>query len=184
MATIRDTSKTALLVVDMQVAVIEGAWDETQVISNTSRAVEKARGSGVPVIWIQHTNNHMAHGTPGWQLVPALRPNPDDICLNKQFNSAFEQTPLDKTLAGLGIAHIVLTGALTNWCIQSTAYAALDKGYDLTLIKDAHTTGDIVLGDNDTIKASDIVRGFNIVLAGIRYPGRTIHVISVSDLSF
>lgn len=184
MATIRETNKTALLVVDMQVAVIEGALDEAQVISNTNRAVEIARGKGVQVIWIQHTNQHMTHGSPDWQLVPALTPNPDDFFLDKQYNSAFEKTSLEETLAGLGISHIVLTGALTNWCIQSTAYAAVEKGYDLTLIKDAHTTGDIVLDDGETIRACDIIREFNIVLAGICYPGRTIHVISVSDLSF
>ncbi len=64
------------------------------------------------------------------------------------------------------------------------AYAALDKGYDLTLISDAHTTGDIILENAETIKALDIIREFNIVLAGVRYPGRTSRVISLEELDF
>ena len=184
MASIRETDKTALLIVDMQVAVIDSAWDEALIIANTNRAVEKARVSGVPIIWIQHTNRNLVHGSPGWQLAPELTPYPDEICIDKQFNSAFEKTALEETLARLGISHIVLAGALTNWCIQSTAHAALDKGYDLTLISDAHTTGDIVLENGETIKALDIIREFNIVIAGVRYPGRTSQVISVEDLTF
>jgi nicotinamidase-related amidase len=184
MATVRETGKTALLIVDMQVEVIDSAWEEALVIANTNRAVEKARGSNVPVIWVQHTNKDLVHGSPDWQLVPELVPHPDEICLDKHFNSAFEDSTLEEILADLGISHIVLAGVLTNWCIQSTAYAALDKGYDLTLISDAHTTGDIDLENGETIRALDIIREFNIVMANIRYPGRTNRVISVEELVF
>lgn len=184
MTSIRETDKTALLIVDMQVAVIDSTWNEVLVIANTACIVEKARKSGIPVIWVQHTNRNMGHDSPGWQLVPELTPHPDEIFIDKQFNSAFEKTTLEKTLSRLGISHLVLAGGLTNWCIQSTAYAALDKGYDLTLISDAHTTGDIVLDDGETIRALDIIREFNIVLAGVHYPGRTSRVISADDLEF
>lgn len=184
MATIRDPGKTALLVVDMQVAVIDSAWDEAAVIANVSLAVKMARESDVPVIWIQHINKKMVQGSPGWQMVPELTPYPDEISLDKQFNSAFEKTSLEDTLDYLKISHIFLAGALTNWCIQSTAYAALDKGYDLTLISDAHTTGDIILENGEMIKALDIIREFNIIIAGVRYPGRTNQVTSAQDLVF
>ncbi len=184
MATIRDPGKTALLVVDMQVAVIDSAWDVAAVIANVSLAVKMARESDVPVIWIQHINRKMVHGSPGWQMVPELTPFPDEISLDKQFNSAFEKTSLEDTLDYLKISHIFLAGALTNWCIQSTAYAALDNGYDLTLISDAHTTGDIVLENGEMIKALDIIREFNIIMAGVRYPGRTNQVTRAQDLIF
>ena len=184
MASIRETNKTALLIVDMQVDVIDSAWDEAGVIANVGLAVKRACERDIPIIWVQHTNRNLVHGSPEWQLVPELTPHSDDIFLNKQFNSAFEKTTLDETLASLEISHIVLAGALTNWCIQSTAYAILDKGYDLTLISDAHTTGDIVLENGETIKALDIIREFNIVIAAVHYPGRTSRVIDAKDLVF
>lgn len=184
MASIRDTDKTALLIVDMQVAVMDSAWDEAAIIANASLAVKKARESDVPVIWIQHTNKKMVHGSHGWQMVPELTPYADEISLDKQFNSAFEKSSLEDTLDHRNISHIFLAGALTNWCIQSTAYTALDRGYDLTLISDAHTTGDIILENGEIIKALDIIREFNIVIAGVRYPGRTNQVTRAQDLVF
>ena len=72
MATIREGDKTALLVVDMQVGVVEGAWQDALIIINVRRAVEKARAEGIPVIWIQHTNREMPPGSPAWQIVPGL----------------------------------------------------------------------------------------------------------------
>ena len=184
MATIREGDKTALLIVDMQVGVVESAWQEALIIINVRRAVEKARAEGIPVIWIQHTNQEMPPGSPAWQIVPGLAPLSDEIRIDKHFNSSFEETTLEETLAQLGITHIVLAGAMTNWCIQSTAYAALERGYDLTLIADAHTTEDIDLDDGEIIKASDIVQEFNTVTNWVRYPGRTNRVVNVNELDF
>ena len=184
MATIREGDQTALLIVDMQVVVIDGAWQEDLIIASTRRAVEKAREKGVPIIWIQHESKSKPHGSPGWQIVPQLAPHPDEICLDKHFNSAFEESGLEETLSGLGTTHIVLAGVLTNWCLQATAYAALDRGYDLTLIGDAHTTEDFDFDNGESISAANIIEAFNILIGAVRYPGRTNRVISVEDLEF
>ncbi|QRN82274.1 isochorismatase family protein [Chloroflexota bacterium] len=184
MATIREGNRTALLIVDMQVHVIDSAWKEGTVIENTRLALKKARERGIPVIWIQHVNQKLVPGSSGWQIIPPLEPLPNEIQIEKHFNSAFEETDLENTLARLNITHIVLAGVLTNWCIQSTAYAALDKGYDLTLIEDAHTTDDFELDNGETIKATQIIQAFNITIGGLRYPGRTNRVISVDELAF
>lgn len=184
MATIREGNKTALLIVDMQVHVIDSAWKEDLVIENTRRAVEKARRSDVPVIWIQQVSKKLVHGSPDWQIVPELAPRPDEICLEKHFNSAFENSGLEETLARLGITHIVLAGVLTNWCIQSTAFAALDKGYDLTLIGDAHTAIEFNFDNGETISSANFIQAFNIIIGGLRYPNRTNRVISVDELDF
>ena len=114
MAIIREGDKIALLIVDMQVGVIVGAWKDDLIIENTRRAVEKARNQGIPVIWIQHTNHEMAPGSPAWQIVTGLTPLPEEIRIYKHFNSSFEQTELEETLARLGIAHIVLAGGHTK----------------------------------------------------------------------
>ena len=53
MATVREGSKPVLLVVDVQVDVVKGAWDTTRIVGNVALAVERARSQGVPVIWVQ-----------------------------------------------------------------------------------------------------------------------------------
>ena len=76
--------------------------------------------------------------------MPELVPADGEMRIHKGFNSSFERTTLEDVLAKLGATHIVLAGAATNWCIRATAYGALERGYDLTLVKDAHTTETMV----------------------------------------
>lgn len=184
MATVREGNKGVLVVVDVQVGVMEGAWDADRIIENISFAVERARRHGVPVIWVQHTSKGLVRGSPQWQWVPELVPADDEVLIHKRYNSSFEQTSLEKTLARLGATHIVLAGASTNWCIRATAYAALDFGYDLTLIEDAHTTGDIELEDGAVIEAADIVQELNIITAWVSYPGRTGSTVTADNVDF
>ncbi len=183
MATIREGNKVVLLVVDVQVGVMRNAWNAPQIIKNIVTAVEKARSQGVPVLWVQHADAELGFNGPDWQLVPALLPAEGETKINKLFNSSFEQTPLEETLAQLGATHIVLAGAATNWCIRATAYGALDRGYDLTLIQDAHTTESLVLEDNIRIEAENVIRELNIAMTWLSYPGRTNGTVS-ADAAF
>ena len=147
----------ALIVVDAQVGVMQGAWEAARIIENIGIAVNKARGQRVPIIWVQHSDDELVYDSPAWQWVPELSPLADEIRIDKQYNSSFEQTPLEETLASLGATHVILAGAATNWCIRATAYGALERGYDLTLLEDAHTT--------DTIDLDN----------GVNYRGRRCH---------
>jgi nicotinamidase-related amidase len=184
MATIREGNKSVLLVVDVQTGVMRSAWEAPRIIQNIVTAVEKARGQGIPVIWVQHSDNELIHGSPDWQLVPEVLPEEGEIQIYKQFNSSFEQTTLDEALARLGATRIILAGAATNWCIRATAYGALDRGYDLTLIKDAHTTGTIELEDGDKIEAADIILELNIAMKWLSYPGRINGTASAEEIDF
>jgi len=172
MATIREGSKTVLVVVDVQVGVVQDAWDAPRIIQNIAIAVEKARQQGIPIVWVQHEGSDLVQGSPDWQWVPELIPAEGEARIYKQFNSSFEQTPLEETLARMGASHIVLAGAATNWCIRATAYAALERGYDLTLIKDAHTTGPLEFDDGYRIEAEAIIVELNTVMKWLSYPGR------------
>jgi nicotinamidase-related amidase len=115
--------------------------------------------------------------------VPELLPAADEVVIDKRFNSAFEQTALDAELARLGATHIVLGGAATNWCIRATAYGALDRGYDLTLLADAHTTGTMEVGGR-TIEAADIVAELNVAMTWLDYPGRANGTASAGAIDF
>ena len=184
MATIRESSRGVLLVVDVQVGVMASAWDSARVIGNVARAVERARAQDVPVVWVQHGDDELPRGSAQWQWVPELQPREDEARLDKSFNSAFEDTALDRVLGDLQAAHIVLAGAATNWCIRATAYGALDRGYDLTLVKDAHTTETIELGDGTTLEAARLVDDLNIAMTWLSYPGRVNGTAKAEDVDY
>ena len=184
MATVREGNKAVLMVVDVQTGVMSDAWDAPRVVRNVARAVERARSENVPVIWVQHESEDLPHGSPQWQWVPELVPAKGEALIPKQFNSSFEETVLDDELARLQATHIALAGAATNWCIRATAYGALDRGYDLTLIEDAHTTGTMTLGNGTTIEASNVVDELNIAMTWVSYPGRTNGTATAESVDF
>ena len=172
MATIREGNREVLLVVDVQAGVMRHAWDAPRIVANIGAAVENARRCHIPVIWVQHADEQLVMDTPDWQIVPELHPAPGEVCIHKHFNSSFEETALEETLAALGATHILLAGAATNWCIRATAYGALDRGYDLTLIADAHTTETMELDNGARIDAADVSQDLNIAMTWLSYPGR------------
>jgi len=94
MATIREGNKPVLMVVDVQVGVMNEAWDAPRIIGNISRVVARARAEGVPVIWVQQDDEDLPKGTPQWQWVPELVPAEHEPLIHKRFNSSFEQTDL------------------------------------------------------------------------------------------
>lgn len=184
MAVIREGNKGVLVVVDVQVGVMQEAWDAPRIIKNVGRAVEKARSQGVPVVWVQHSDDDLVYGSPAWEWVPELSPAEGEPLIHKHFNSSFEKTSLDETLAELGATHIALAGAASNWCIRATAYGALDRGYDLTLLKDAHTTDTMEFEDGVKIEAADVIRELNVAMTWLSYPGRDNHAATVEEFDF
>ena len=184
MAIIRIGNRSVLLVVDFQVGVVKHAWDAARVVGNIARAVERARAEGVPVVWVQHEHDEMARGSPDWQFAPELVPAANEFRIYKRYNSAFEETPLEQELARLGATHIVLAGAMTNWCIRSAAYAALERGYDLTLVKDGHTTSSIARSNGTVVEAQGIVDDLNVAMTWVDYPGRRSQALKADELAF
>jgi nicotinamidase-related amidase len=184
MATVREGNKGVLLVVDVQVGVVREAWSAEQIVRNVAHTVERARASGVPVIWVQHADEELAQGSPEWQWVPELVPAPGEALIHKHFNSSFEETALEAELAALGATHITLAGAASNWCIRATAYGALERGYDLTLVKDAHTTGTMELDNGSRIEAASVIQELNLAMTWLSYPGRKNGTARAAEVDF
>jgi nicotinamidase-related amidase len=172
MSTIRSGNQPVLFVVDVQVGVMAQAWEAPRVIQNICQVVTRSREAHVPIIWVQHDDEDMPRDTPEWQLVPELKPLATEGRIYKNFNSSFEQTDLEAQLASLGVTHIVLAGAASNWCIRATAHGALERGYDLTLVEDAHTTQTLDFGNGTKIEAATIVLELNTAITWLAYPGR------------
>jgi nicotinamidase-related amidase len=184
MATVRSGNKGVLVLVDVQVGVMREAWDAARIVGNVARAVARARAQGTPVIWVQHHNDELPRGSPQWQWVPELVPAEGEPLVHKRYNSAFEQTAFEDELARLGATHIVLAGAETNWCIRATAYGALERGYDLTLIDDAHTATPIALANGTQIEVANVIRDLNVTIKWLQYPGRTNGIASAAAVDF
>jgi len=184
MATIREGRRSVLVVVDVQVGVVRDAWERARVIGNVAQVVEQARAQGAPVVWVQHEDDDMPRDSAGWQWVPELAPREGDARVFKRYHSSFEDTPLEAELARLGATRLVLAGAQTNWCIRATAYGALERGYDVTLVQDAHTTDDTRLGDGRVLRAQSMVDDLNVALKWLAYPDRKTGTAVAADVAF
>ena len=184
MSTIRDGNRAALVVVDTQVGVVATAHNRDAVVGHIGELVAKARQGGVPVVWVQHEGEELVKGQPDWQIVPELQPASGEILVPKNFNSAFQKTSLAELLAKADVSHLMLCGAATNWCIRATAFSALDRGYDLTLAGDAHSTDSIELGPDRVIAAADIIAELNVGLNWVEFPGVKNQVRKTAEIGF
>lgn len=157
MASIRNGKQFVLLVVDSQVGVLSSAYNREQVVGNIKTIIEKARSNNIPVIWVQHSDERLIYKSERWEIVPELQADKNEYRIDKHFNSCFEETKLEDILEELKATNVVLVGAATNWCIRAMAYAALDKGYDVTLVEDGHTTSSMEIGEERRIEAKDVI---------------------------
>lgn len=143
MTTLDNRTKTALVVIDVQNGVVAEAHDRDGVVANIAALVDKARAADVDVVWVQHHDDDLPEGSDSWQYVPELTRRDDEPLIHKAYGDSFEGTELEQVLAELGIGKLVVAGAQTDQCIRSTLHGAITRGYDATLVADAHTTEDL-----------------------------------------
>lgn len=133
---------TALLVIDVQRDVVAHAFKRNEVVANIARLVDEARKAGVPVIWVQHSDDELVKGSDGWAYVDELRIGDDEKVVNKQYGDSFEGTNLEELLQKMAVQQLIVCGAQTDACIRSTLHGAIARGFNATLVSDAHTTDD------------------------------------------
>ena len=134
--------KKALLVIDVQKDVVNGAHNLDSVVSNINALISQARTSEVPVIWVQHSDDYLVLNSEGWEFVDDLKPAAGDLRIYKTEPSSFVGTPLQEELMKLGIESLVITGAQSEYCVSATTQNAIELGYKVSLVSDAHTTVD------------------------------------------
>ncbi|MGI8433912.1 MAG: isochorismatase family protein [Nocardioidaceae bacterium] len=142
MTTLSDRPGTALMVIDVQKGVVADAHQRDTVVANISTLVDKAREVGVPIVWVQHSDGQLEQGSDAWEYVPELTRRESEPLVHKSFGDSFEDTALEDVLARAGVGRLVVTGAQTDACIRATIHGAFARGYDVTLVADAHTTED------------------------------------------
>jgi nicotinamidase-related amidase len=74
---------------------------------------------------------------PAWQIIPELEPREGELVVNKTTLSAFNSSSLDKTLRNMGIGVLLVTGVVTDVCVEATARDAVDHGFATILVDDA-----------------------------------------------
>ena len=182
MTTLHDRPNTALLVIDVQNGVVEGAHERDAVVANIASLVEKARSGRVPVVWVQHSDEQLVRGTDRWRIVPELAPGDTEPLDEKNYGDSFEETNLESLLAGLGVGRLVITGAQTDACIRSTLHGAFVRGYDATLVGDAHTTED--LSEWGAPPPGQVIAHTNIYWDNQTAPGRKAGTVATGDVDF
>jgi nicotinamidase-related amidase len=182
MTTRENRPNTALLVVDVQNGVVESAHERDTVVANIGGLVEKARREGVPVVWVQHSDEELAKDSDTWRTVPELTPDAAEPLVHKSYGDSFEDTTLETVLADLAVGRLVVVGAQTDACIRSTLHGAFARGYDATLVSDAHTTDDRTSWGAPP--PEQVIAHTNLYWSYQTAPGRTAGTVETKSVDF
>lgn len=136
----------ALLVIDMQVGLFEGApprYDADGVIRRINEITNVVRAIGGIVIFIQHEDpGSLLEGSEGWEILPVLERTDTDLLVRKQACDSFYETELSDLLEHHGVRKIIVTGCATDFCVDTTIRSAASRNYEVVVVADAHTTRD------------------------------------------
>jgi nicotinamidase-related amidase len=166
----------------MQEGVLEGTYARDAVVANVAALVERARKEQVPVVWVQDRDEQLERGSVRWQIVPDLVPGKVEPLVEKSYADSFEATDLEIVLAGLGIGRLVVAGAQTDECIRATLHGALVRGYDATLVSDAHTTEDQT--EWGAPPPQQVIAHTNLYWTYHRAPGRAAGTVVTEEVDF
>jgi nicotinamidase-related amidase len=182
MTTLDNRPNSALLVIDVQNGVVADAHDRDAVVANVATLVDKARDAAVPVVWIQHTSDQLPRDSEQWQFVRELARDEAEPLIHKSYGDAFEETDLEDVLAARGVGRLFVAGAQTDDCIRSTLHGAIVRGYDTTLVADAHTTEDFSSYGAPT--PDKVIAHTNLYWQYHEAPGRTAGTVATADVDF
>jgi nicotinamidase-related amidase len=156
------SNNTALLIIDAQVNMFtEGSsvFEGEKLLHTISRLIAQARTVHLPIVYVQNNGSECdpdMPGTPGWQIHPAVTPEKGDVVIQKHTPDSFYGTTLQNELEARQIHQVIIVGMQTEMCIDATCRRAHELGYEVTLVKDAHSTF-----DGDGITAAQIIAQYN-----------------------
>jgi nicotinamidase-related amidase len=182
---------TAVLVVDMQNAVVAEAHEGDALVARVAGIIDRARDEGVPVLYVRHQEAEYApmnEGADGWQIRPEIAPHGGETIIDKRFNDAFAQTDLAQRLAEIGATRLVVMGCATDACISATVFRAMTDGYDVTLVADGHGTG-VGPWSPEGLTAPMLIAQYNAMFGGLSFPnpngdgGHAVNVVPSNELT-
>jgi nicotinamidase-related amidase len=158
---------TALLIIDMQVGNFSEPnpiFKANELLAKVKSLVAKARSTKIPIVYVQNNGRKGdpdEYGTQGWKIHPSIAPIEGNLVVQKSTPDAFHETNLHHELESRGIRRLVVAGLQTEYCIDTTCRRAFSLGYDVILVKDAHSTW-----DSSSLAAQQIIEHHNSVLGG------------------
>lgn len=152
-------ANSVLVIIDAQREYLDGALPLPGIdsaLAEIGRLLVRARLAGTPVIFIQHkgAGTFFNPGTPGFEIVAALKPQAGETVIEKTRVSAFADTRLESVLQGLGRKQLVVTGFMTHNCVSSTTRSAMDLGYMPTVVGAATATRALADGRGGVVAAA------------------------------
>lgn len=173
------TAETALLLIDVQVNMFEegcSVFEGEKLLKALISLIVRARAAYMPVVYVQNNGGEGdpdMPGTPGWQIHPALSPRLDDIVIQKHTPDSFHETNLQSELESRRIRRLIIAGMQTEVCIDATCRRAHELDYDVTLVKNVHSTF-----DDGELTAAQIIARYNEALRAV------VKVEEASDIQF
>jgi nicotinamidase-related amidase len=157
--------RRALLVIDVQNAYVSGDFliehpSVSHSLPNIGRAMDAARGAGIPVVVVQHDG--FGRGSDGWQLHPVVASRDHDHRIDKPKPSVFTNTDLASWLDAHDIDTVSIVGYMTHNCNASTVFEAHHRGLNAEFLSDA--TGSLPYANRaGSASAEEIHRVFSVV---------------------
>jgi len=164
---------TALLIIDLQNDYFpDGSLPLAGIEEAAARAAELLaafRAAGRPVVHLQHLSirpgsTFFLPDTHGAEIHAAVAPAGNEPVLRKHFPNGFRETGLQEILAAHGADRLLVCGAMSHLCIDTTVRAAFDLGLRVSVAHDACATRDLRFGER-TVAAADVHASFMAALA-------------------
>ncbi|RKT56993.1 isochorismatase family cysteine hydrolase [Saccharothrix australiensis] len=177
---------TALVIVDVQEALVPLVWRGDELVDRISALARRARRHGAPVVALRQVGpagSAFDPDHPGTRLSPRLGLGPGDVVIDKTATDAFYRTDLAAVLAARAVDTVVLTGLATDYCVDATARSALSHGLDVVLVADGHAPA--ADGDPEAgLTPERIVDRHNRILGRAVHPGGVLRVRPAAEVVF
>ena len=172
-------NRKALLVIDMQkgsFTALTPRHDTEGVVERINLIAEAFRTHALPVFFIQHdgtVSGDFVPNTTEWELLDDLKVEAGDILINKYANDVFYRSDLQSQLNKCLVDELIISGCATDFCIEATVQSALTRDYKITVVEDAHTTG-----ERPHLKAVQVIEHYNWVWKNMIPTKGTVSVMS------
>jgi len=166
--------RPTLLIIDIQNDYFDGGKMElvniNEAAGNAKKLLSYFRKNDLPIVFVQHlaikpNASFFIPGTSGAEIHDLIRPQANETVIIKNFPNSFRNTNLHQYLQTLESTNLVICGAMSHMCIDTTTRAAADLGYTCTLISDACATRDLVFNDKKVL-AADVQTAYMAALNG------------------
>lgn len=175
-------TNTALVIVNMQQGVIDYCVHPKKVVTRIQELVSQARDTGTAIFWIQDERDFERHST-GWRLAEGLIPLDGEHRIFKSYRDAFTGTGFHAALNAAKVKHLVVCGAQSDYSVRTVAGRAAAMGFDVTVVRDAHTTGAETF-EGQSLSGDQIIAHTNKYFAGLDYPNQDFLLKRAEEIVF